>query len=92
MTKSNIAATRQEVEADLRQLAGIAVYKYCGGDQRGTQPVQVVVERTKGGKRPAWLVEFSWDDGLTQAVKYSMITRLADVIVLFTKGEAGNEY
>jgi len=76
-----------KVESELRQLAGIAVYKYQGHALGDPRPEQVTVERTKMGKRPAWMARFAWTDGLTQVVKYTMVERLADCIVLFTEDD-----
>ena len=75
------------VERDLKSLAGIIVYKYTGAIESDPRPEQVTVERSKGGKNPAWMAKFQWTDGLTQVVKYTMVGRLADAIVLFTNDD-----
>ena len=85
------ALNRKDVEKELRQLAGIAVYKYQGPSEQDPRPEQVTVERTKGGKAPTWTAQFSWTDGLTHIVKYTMVGRLADVIVLFATDDDQEE-
>ena len=47
-------------------------------------PVAVLVTRVGTMKRPEWVAQFEWADGLTQVVKYGNIDLLADVINLFT--------
>ena len=82
---------RKTVERDLTNLGGSIVYRYQGETTTEPRPKQVLVERSKGGKRPVWTAEFSWTDGLRQVVKYTILERLADVIVLFVTDDDTKE-
>ena len=50
-------------------------------------PVEVVVTRAGTGKKPEWFAQFCWADVFKQTVKYTMIERLVDAIILFTEDD-----